>query len=855
MNFKFFLIFLLLYTIQPSISAQDEAYRKIDKHWVLQQYGDSINYLINIPNSVQQTLIRSGKLPNPFYGTNEKTIQWVENKDWVYSTRFEIEKEDMKYDAIELIFEGLDTYADVILNGTKIISVNNMFVGYLKEIKKNLKIGQNELVIYFHSPIKQLLPEISKTGFEYPADNDHRKERVSVYVRKAPYHFGWDWGIRMVQMGIWRDVKLHFYNKAHITDYYVRQGELSPQQAKIEHQIEIEALNHIKNVSVTISYENHRQTITTDTIRNIVLKKGYNKISIPMLIYHPKYWMPREWGKQHLYSFTATLCIGKKHISHIGRKIGLRSVQLVQNNDSIGRSFYFSVNGIPLFAKGANYIPGDIINVRQDSAYYEHLFENIIQANMNMIRVWGGGFYENDYFYDLADRYGILIWQDFMFACTTYPHNKDFLDNIGTEAAYNIKRLRNHPSVALWCGNNEIAEGIKYWGWDKKYTPEVMRSFKIGYQKIFKELLPHSVKQYSPTTDYIHTSPDSANWGHPQTLPYGDAHYWGVWYGRESFEILNKRIPRFMSEFGFQSFPEIKTIQSFAPPKEWRLDSPTMLAHQKSTTGNDAILDYMKRYYHVPSDFEDFVYVNLVMQGRGMRVGLEAHRRNRPYCMGTLYWQLNDSWPVVSWSGIDYYGNWKALHYHAREVFKPITIEVYRSNEIISFFSISDRLEPETNYKVKIEIIDFDGNIKHTLYRTIDIAPNCTQKLFSINLHDYLQPSEYRNHLLQTTLANKKGNTLTQLHEYFDIPKNLALPNVKIKTNIEKTKSGYKLTLQTDKLAKDIMINIPIQGAKLSDNFFDLLPNQTKDISISLPNKETLYDKKIIIKHLRLTYP
>lgn len=855
MNYRLSLIASLLFcTVSVSLLAQSNYYRLIDKAWQLQQYGDSISYPIQVPSSVQQELIRLGILPDPFYGTNEQRVQWVEEEDWLYKTTFEITQEDMRHDAVELIFEGLDTYADVVLNGEKIIVANNMFVGYREEVKQRLRVGENKLTIHFKSPIKELLPLRTKTGFEYPADNDHRRERVSVYARKAPYHFGWDWGMRMVQMGIWRDVKLHFYNKAHIADYHIRQLTNSGEQTTVVNEIEIEALG-VENATLVVSYQTPYQRTVADTLQNIKLKKGKNTFHIKQQIDSALLWMPREWGEQHRYSFTSTLHIGDVAVGHATRKIGLRSIRLIQEQDSMGRSFYFLVNGIPFFAKGANYIPGDIVTTRQDSAYYEQLFDHIVSANMNMVRVWGGGVYEDDYFYELADRYGILVWQDFMFACTTYPHDTNFLKNVASEAIYNIKRLRHHPSIALWCGNNEISEGMKYWGWEKKYSPTIMENFKVGYQQLFKELLPNTVKQYHPSTDYIHTSPDSANWGRPHTLPYGDAHYWGVWYGREPFEILDKRIPRFMSEFGFQSFPEMKTIRSFSPPSEWSLESATMRTHQKSTTGNDAILEYMKRYYHVPTSFEDFVYVNLIMQGRGMRVGLEAHRRNRPYCMGTLYWQLNDSWPVVSWSGIDYYQNWKALHYHAREVFKPATIEVHQTENIVSFFSLSDRLTAETNCKVKVEIIDFEGRIKETQYHIIDILPNATHELFALNLNDYLPPHEHNKHLLRTTLSDKRGNILTQLHDYFDIPKHLALPNANITTTLTPTSDGYRLTLQTDKLAKDIMVSVPIQGATFSDNFFDLLPHETKKIHISLPHNKRIDPNSIHIKHLRMTYP
>lgn len=858
------LIILLFAFSFSMIKAQNSETINLNADWQFSESGKNEWNTAVVPGSVQRDLIRLEKLPDPYWRTNEKLVQWVEDKNWDYRKSFQVTAEQLKHDDALLIFKGLDTYADVYLNGSKILSAENMFIAYETSVKSLLKVGENKLYIRFYSPVNHLMPAHITSGFDYPADNDHRLPRVSVYARKAPYHFGWDWGMRMVQIGIWRPVELHFYNQARVEDYWVKQVNIDQEKAVIENQIEINSLSETaKNVEIEISYAPKRSKFITESIRkSFTLNKGKNQINIPLEIENPKLWMPKDWGEQNLYNFIVTVFADNKEIDSKTVTAGLRKIEFVREDDKapvppqneMGKSYYFKVNGIPIFAKGANYIPGEIINTQQDKAYYDLLFENICEANMNMVRVWGGGFYEDDYFYQLADEKGILVWQDFMFACTTYPHDRAFLDNVEKEAEYNLKRLRNNPSVVFWCGNNEVAEALKYWGWDQKYTPEVFEGFKVGYHKLFKELLPKKVAELDPEKAYVHTSPDTANWGRPEGQKLGDAHYWGVWYGRQPFEVLNERVPRFMSEFGFQAFPEMKTIRSFAPSDEWYLESETMLTHQKSTTGNDAIKEYMDRYYHTPKDFEDFVYIGLVMQGRGMSLGMKAHRRNRPFCMGSLYWQLNDSWPVVSWAGIDYYGNWKAMHYHARDAFKPLTVHVYEQNGNIEFYTLSDKLQDEAGLKLSIELINFSGKEVKKINKTITAKANASEIVHTINSSEFVTDVQRKNCFLLAKLSDRKGQVIGQEIYYFDVPKNLNLPETTIQTKVKQENGKISVTLSSKKLAKDVFIEFPVQGAKFTDNFFDLLPSEKRVITITSPEIKQNEKYEISVKHLRETY-
>lgn len=708
----------------------------LDTGWEFSQSGTEKWMPATVPGTVHQDLISHELLPNPFYGMNEKKIQWVENEDWEYRTSFIVSEEQLNRDGIQLIFEGLDTYADVYLNGSLLLKADNMFVGYTLPVKSVLRKGENHLYIYFHSPIRQTLPQYASNGFNYPADNDHHEKHLSVFSRKAPYSYGWDWGIRMVTSGVWRPVTLRFYDIATISDYHVRQLLLTDENARLSNELIVNQIVPQKipaEVRVNVSLNG---TTVTEVKQQVTLQPGINHITLPAEVTNPVRWMPNGWGTPTLYDFSAQIACGDRIVAEQSHRIGLRTIRVVNEKDKDGESFYFEVNGIPMFAKGANYIPQDALLPNVTTERYQTLFRDMKEANMNMVRIWGGGTYENNLFYDLADENGILVWQDFMFACTPYPSDPTFLKRVEAEAVYNIRRLRNHASLAMWCGNNEILEALKYWGFEKKFTPEVYQGLMHGYDKLFRELLPSMVKEFDSDRFYVHSSPYLANWGRPESWGTGDSHNWGVWYGKKPFESLDTDLPRFMSEFGFQSFPEMKTIAAFAASEDYQIESEVMNAHQKSSIGNSLIRTYMERDYIIPESFEDFVYVGLVLQGQGMRHGLEAHRRNRPYCMGTLYWQLNDSWPVVSWSSIDYYGNWKALHYQAKRAFAPVLINPIQQNDSLSVYLISDRLDTMEQMTLEMKVVDFDGKTlgKKIQVHSLEVPANTSKCVYRAKL-------------------------------------------------------------------------------------------------------------------------
>lgn len=828
-------------------SAQSQTY-VLDKGWEFSQAGSNEWMSARVPGTVHQDLLDHGRLPDPFYGMNEQKVQWVEKEDWLYRTVFTVTADQLKSDAAWLTFEGLDTYADVYLNGSLLLKADNMFVGHKLAVKDVLREGENRLMIRFRSPVEETAPQWDTDGFNYPADNDHSEKRMSVYTRKAPYSYGWDWGIRLATSGIWRPVKLTFCNGAAIDDFFVRQQEVTEQVAKVDNQLEINNVTSTPKeaqVKVVYAYGEQADTLT----RTVVLQPGKNSLSMPAWIEKPHLWMPNGWGDPALYTFTATVSVDGKEVASRKEAIGLRSIRVVMEDDKDGKSFYFEVNGKPMFAKGSNYIPGDALLPNMTGERYARLFEDIRAANMNMVRVWGGGIYEDDRFYEEADRNGILVWQDFIFACTTYPHDPTFLKRVSEEAVYNMRRLRNHASLAMWCGNNEIYEGMRYWGWKDKYSPVVWKEMTEGYDVLFRQLLPELVEANDPGRFYMHGSPYEANWGRPESWKIADSHNWGTWYGQKPFESLDTEIPRFMSEYGFQAFPEMKTIRMFASPEDYELESPVMNAHQKASIGNFLIKKTMALYYKVPEKFEDLIYAGLILQGQGMRHGIEAHRRHRPYCMGSLPWQLNDSWPVVSWSSIDYYGNWKAMHYQIRRAFAPVLVDAIKEGNNLSYYIMSDRLTDE-ELTLNLELMDFNGKV-YRKQKVDGLLPANTSKLFYQEpVEQALAGRDSATTFMHMVVKSKKGEVLSDEIYYFAHPKDQLLPKTPLQWQVKQKKGYCEVTVKADKLARDIFIEVPVQGVRFSDNFFDLLPGQKKKVIITSPDGKSLDHLQVTVHQL-----
>jgi len=745
-----FLVMVLVLIIRCSSEEKSRENMKVEinKNWVFKQSDKTEWLTAKVPGDVHSDLLRNKVIEEPYYRLNEHDLQWIDKEDWEYKSLFDVDEQLLNKNKIEMVFEGLDTYAEVILNGKHILSSDNMFRIWEVDVKEHLKLKNNELKVLLKSAINVGLKKLAKEKIQYPIPPNDLSEigkigdkKVSIFTRKAGYHYGWDWGPRFVTSGIWRPIKLKAWDDAQLIDVFFRQMNLTDEKADLNAILEI---NVDTKTSCEIKIVNGEKIIAQ---KSIDLQKGLNNIEIPITINNPKLWWPNGLGEQYLYDFKAVVCINNQLADEKSHQIGLRTIEVVQEDDNYGESFYFKVNGHPVFIKGANYIPNDIFLNEVTPEKYEYIIQSAVDANMNMLRVWGGGIYENEIFYKLCDEKGLMIWQDFMFACSMYPGDEEFLTSVKQESIDNVKRLRNHPSIALWCGNNENRMGWTWWGWEKKTTKEqgqeVTDYLYKTYEKMYHEILPETVRKYDTDRFYWSSSPVSSM-GKLPNFESGDYHYWGVWWGKEPFAKYETVMPRFMSEFGFQSFPEFSTVKKFAEPEDYDIYSEVMKSHQRSSIGNETIEEYMLRDYKKPQDFQTYLYVSHVLQAEGVGFGIEAHRRNRDKCMGTLYWQLNDCWPVASWSSIDYYGKWKALQYYAKKLFKPILISPHKEDGKVNIYIVSDLLENQKAI-MKLTLIDFDGNVKWEKNKNIDVKANTSYIYLQIAEKELLNLSPFFN--------------------------------------------------------------------------------------------------------------
>lgn len=634
----------------------------LNGNWTFKKEGDTATYAATVPGVIHLDLLANDLIDDPFWEDNELKQRWIEEENWVYEATFEVERKTLRNENVELIFEGLDTYAEVFLNGSKVLEADNMFRTWRVDAKPFLKKGSNDMRIVFQSPINKNRERVATHPYELPSGNEAENIPVKVYpfTRKAAYQFGWDWGPRFLTMGIWKEIKIETWNKVRIHSVFTETLSADRENAKMRTVMEVE-------VSEAGTYE----FLFKQNTKVVKLQAGKNQVVHHFDIHNPKLWRINGKGKASLYDQKIRLRVDKILLDSLTDTFGVRTIELVNQPDSIGTSFYFELNGKPVFMKGANYIPQDIFLSRVSPEQYETLILAAKEANMNMLRVWGGGVYEKDLFYKLCDENGILVWQDFMFANSIYPADEDFRENIGQEVVENIKRLRSHPCLAIWCGNNEIEVAWKNWGWQEQYAYSAEDSAVLweNYRSIFHELIPDLVKQYHPQAAYTPTSPLS-NWGTAENFNHGTMHYWGVWHGREPFENFETNVGRFMVEYGFQSYPEMSTLQKVIADSNLVMNSPMIAHRQKSYIGNGLISEHINRYFESPESFADFVELSQKTQALGMKMAIEAHLADQPHCMGSLFWQLNDCWPGPSWSVIDYYGKKKEAYATVREAFR-----------------------------------------------------------------------------------------------------------------------------------------------------------------------------------------
>ncbi|MGG8496877.1 beta-mannosidase [Tenacibaculum sp. TC6] len=800
------IVFLVLLIVVSCTSKPDFPIKQnLHANWLFKKTNDSIWLTAKVPGNVYTDLQQHHIIEDPFIKNNEEKTQWVSEKEWIYKTNFTLSPELLKKQFITLTFDGLDTYSSIYINDSLLGKTTNAFRAYTFAVK-NLVTANNELTIVF-SPTT-IEEEKAKKQIAYTLPEGNR-----IFTRKAQFQYGWDWGPKLNTSGIWKNVHIKAWNHLTFDAIFIQQNTITKEKASLTIQATIESDHETEG---QLSTEvNHKKLVT-----ELHLKKGKHTYEIPFTIQNPQLWWVHNLGTPYLYQFNFNLTSNGIQYDTKSIKKGLRTVRLITQKDSIGETFYFELNGQPLYAKGANYIPQHSFQNKVSSQHYQKLLTDVVLTNMNMLRVWGGGIYEHDIFYSLCDEKGILVWQDFMFACAMYPGNTEFLNTVQIEAEQQVKRLRNHASIALWCGNNENSEGWHRWGWQTGRSDEEKKQIWKDYLAVFDSILPKTVHQYSDSTSYWESSPKYGR-GNPKYEFEGDAHDWWVWHDATPFEHFEQKVPRFMSEFGFQSFPGYEVINYINQKDTVDIHTSAIQAHQKHSRGFQLIHEYMKRDYPVPVKDDDYVYVSQLLQAKGMIMGIEAHRRAKPYNMGTLYWQLNDCWPAISWSGIDYFGNWKALQYKAKKAFKNLLISAEIKNDSATIFVVNDSLSPVSG-KLALQLIDFDGKISWTDTKEITVTPNSSQAFYKLPLN-----SVQKNSVVFVAKFNNETSII-----YLTSPKSLALKKGNLRTNITPGNGGFFIHLKSNTLLKDVFLTSKVTG-HFSDNFFDLLPNEEKVIFLT----------------------
>ncbi|MEO8085468.1 MAG: glycoside hydrolase family 2 protein [Bacteroidota bacterium] len=842
---KFILCNLRIFSLLFFISANGQTVTtELHSNWRFRKTGDKEWMNASVPGTVHTDLLNNKKIPDPFFGDNEKELQWIDTCSWEYETWFDMNDSVLQANHCEISFEGLDTYANVYLNDSLILAADNMFRTWNVDCKKFLKPERNHLFIRFESATKKGKEEAKKLPYTLPGD-----ERV--FTRKAQYQYGWDWGPRFLGCGIWRPVRFNTWNFFRIDNIDVTNEELADSVATIITQMVI-TVDKPTSIFFKIVVEGERRDSFYFT-RSIQPEEGITNLLFD--IRNPRRWSCNGTGDANLYriTFQATNALQQSEVRTIN--YGFRKVVLIQNVDStIGRPFYVWLNGHPVFMKGANWIPADHFLPRVTKDKYRKLLTDAKDANINMLRVWGGGVYEDDAFYDLCDSLGILIWQDFMFANAMYPGDSAFLKNVEQEVKDNVTRLRCHPCITLWCGNNEIDEGWKNWDWQKQYNYTADDSLKIwnDYYKLFYSVIPEALGKTDPLHQYTESSP-RVGWGHKESYERGDSHYWGVWWGKEPFDSYRKKTGRFVSEYGFQAMPSMKTIATFATADQRSLKSASIKNHQKSPAGFETIDHYMSDWYKQPKDFESYVYVSQLLQAEGIRIAIEAHRGAKPHCMGSLFWQLDDCWPGTSWSSIDYDGRWKALHYAVKESFQKYIICPEHEGEMFNIKIASDDTG-FTNATLRFRAIDFAGNVlwRDSAYSYISNVR--TTAVYKMKYDDLVYAVNPARAFLKMELV-KNEKVLGEKIYYFNKPKDLLLDKPDVKFTVEEKNNGdFVLTLSANTLVKNLFLDIKDADAHFSDNYFDLLPHESKVVSFHPGITIDEVRRKVIIRSLADTY-
>ncbi len=810
--------------------------------WTLQEGEKGQAYPAVVPGCVHDDLFRAELIKNPFYRRQELEMQWVGRKNWSYEREVQVPLELFNEDTILLRFEGLDTLAEIFLNGKKVASTDNMFRSWEFDVKALLQPGLNHLQIIFQAPITAVEEAQKKGKHPMYAWNTPVAEVGTAWLRKQACNFGWDWGLKMATVGIWRSCYLMAYSQGRVKEVKTQQQH---HHQSVDLCLDIE--HEIKR-GASAALHAFLEDADGELVAEVLMKVTGRHSQCQLTVKKPRLWWPNGLGEAYLYTLHTTLLDAEGEALDVwSQRIGLRTLELQREKDEWGESFQFAVNGMPFFAKGANWIPAQACPSMVSSSQLKYLLNSAADAHMNMLRVWGGGIYESDEFYDLCDEMGILIWQDFMFSCSTYPvFDAKWLANVKAEAEENIKRLRHRPCLALWCGNNELEQGLVGEKWSERQMSW------SDYKKLFDQLLPSLVKKHDPQTPYWPCSPHSPHGKREDfnSENWGDNHLWDVWFSETEFESYRQKHSRFNSEFGFQSFPEPKTVYSYTEAEDRNITHPVMEHHQRSPqAGNRRIGATMLLWFRMPTRFESVLWLSQIQQGLAIKIGVEHWRRCMPRTMGTLYWQLNDNWPVASWSSIDYYGRWKALHYMAKRFYSPLLlsadedpltgkVDLYLSNDVPEALpvSISWRLRTLAGEMVQQGSLD------------TRMPALKSKKVKTLQLKKELEQWS-REAVILWCEAHVDGEKVSSQAVFFARPKSMELPKSPIRWSIKATgKDSFCIRMKAAKTALWAFVELTQVDGVLNDNFIHLEPGVEEEITLAFPQKLGVAELKKLIR-------
>ncbi len=785
-----------------------------------------------VPGSVQQDLIAARRVPDPYKGINEAPIQWAGLTRWQFRRSLNVTPAMLARDHLDLVFDGLDTFATVTLNGRTLIETDNAHRRWRVDAKQALKAGANELVVTIASPIKTLQPMVLAEKFPLPGEYDSafgdepKGKQTSPYIRKPKYDYSWDWAPRIVKIGLWRPVRLEAWDDARIDGFRVDQEALNPAEARLVARWKLLS-DRARAVTVRTRITGPDGQ-TVEASRTLTLGAGENAVSVPLTLAKPQLWWPAGYGAQPLYKVEATLEEDGAVSDRVSQRIGLRTVELITQSGGFG----FRINGLRIFAKGANLIPFDMFPNNVSEARMRRMLTDARDTNMNMIRVWGGGYYLDDAFYAAADELGLMVWQDFMFGGSITPPDAAFRENVRIEAEEQVARLQPHPSIVGWNGGNEILSGWENWSDRKAFKKAVgadeQERIGAGMAVLFDRTLRDAVLKEAPGTTYWPGSPSNDYSGPVDTDATGDRHFWDVWSGSKPVENYLSGCARFMSEYGFQAMPNLSTIRGFAGNGPLAIDSPVLKAHQKflAGEGNSRLQLYLDQRLRKPADFADLVYLTQVNQMQAIGMAARHHRACAPITMGSLYWQLNDAWPAISWASIDYDGQWKLLQYEARRMFAPQAIVAEHKDGATRLAAVSDATQLIAA-EWRVRGYTMDGKSLGTKAEKFDLSPGALELATIADAELFGAAAPADSYAVAELWIDGKPVSRAILER--SLPKDMAYPAPRLSVRWE----GKQVTVTAGALARAVMLDFGTTVAQPSDNGFDLLPGESRTLTIT----------------------